>query len=87
MIRAIAVPSWATARRRAWESWKTIGADVLVVVVLLLAVLAALAVLSRLLMLLALLVLAGLLVLTMLDVLLRQASGTEARCRSRSQPR
>ena len=71
MIRAIAVPSWATARRRAWESSKTIGADVLVVVVLLLA----------------LLVLAGLLVLTMLDVLLRQASGTEARCRSRSQPR
>ena len=81
MIQAIAVPSWATARRRAWESSKTIGADVLVVVVLLLAVL------SRLLMLLALLVLAGLLVLTMLDVLLRQASGTEARCRSRSQPR
>ena len=81
MIRAIAVPSWATARRRAWESSKTIGADVLVVVVLLLVVL------SRLLMLRALLVLAGLLVLTMLDVLLRQASGTEARCRSRSQPR
>ena len=72
------MPSWATVRRRAWESRKTIGADVLVVVLLLLAVLAVLAVL---LVLLVLLVLAGLLVLTMLDVLLRRgkwASGTEA---------
>ena len=69
------MPSWATVRRRAWESRKTIGADVLVVVLLLLAVLAVLLVL------LVLLVLAGLLVLTMLDVLLRRgkwASGTEA---------
>jgi len=81
MRPAIAVPSWATVRRRAWESRKTIGADVLVVVLLLLAVLAVLAVLNLLLVLLVLLVLAGLLVLTMLDVLLRRgkwASGTEA---------